>query len=198
MPPSNTSRLTATLLIVLGSFILLIGLSLLVGGFYLVALGGSWYFALAGAGLAISGVLMLRRRRSGALAYLLVFAGSVCWSVLDVGLTFWPLFSRLFALAVISVPVLVAIPYLRSRQRGTLARLAGWLACVAAAGMVVGLCATLYAALQPQPILTAERMPAPVPGKAVGTVEPACVSAWAVQIRICTFRRPHRRLCVIW
>ena len=160
MPPSNTSRLTATLLIVLGSFILLIGLSLLAGGFYLVALGGSWYFALAGAGLAISGVLMLRRRRSGALAYLLVFAGSVCWSVLDVGLTFWPLFSRLFALAVISVPVLVAIPYLRSRQRGTLARLA----CVAAAGMVVGLCATLYAALQPQPILTAERMPAPVPG----------------------------------
>ena len=168
MPPSNTSRLTATLLIVLGSFILLIGLSLLAGGFYLVELGGSWYFALAGAGLAISGVLMLRRRRSGALAYLLVFAGSVCWSVLDVGLTFWPLFSRLFALAVISVPVLVAIPYLRSRQRGTLARLA----CVAAAGMVVGLCATLYAALQPQPILTAERMPAPVPGKAVGTVEP--------------------------
>lgn len=92
MPSSSTSRLTAALLIILGIVVLLVGLALLVGGGYLVVLGGSWYFALAGAGLLVSGLFLIRQRLPGAVVYLLVFAASVVWSMWDVGLAFWPLF----------------------------------------------------------------------------------------------------------
>jgi len=169
MPPSSTSRLTTALLIILGIVVLLVGLTLLVGGGYLVVLGGSWYFALAGAGLFVSGLFLIRQRLPGAVVYLLVFAASVVWSVWDVGLAFWPLFSRLFALGVAAVLVLLATPHLRTRARPVSAPLA----YLAAAVVAVGLGVTFYTALQPQPIQTADGMPTPVPGNAVGTVEPA-------------------------
>ncbi|WPJ98550.1 membrane-bound PQQ-dependent dehydrogenase, glucose/quinate/shikimate family [Pseudomonas putida] len=169
MPPSSTSRLTAALLIILGIVVLLVGLALLVGGGYLVVLGGSWYFALAGAGLLVSGLFLIRQRLPGAVVYLLVFAASVVWSVWDVGLAFWPLFSRLFTLGVAAVPVLLATPHLRTCARPVSVPLA----YLAAAVVAVGLGLTFYTALQPQPIQTAEGMPTPVPGHAVGTVEPA-------------------------
>lgn len=169
MPPLSTSRLTTALLIILGIVVLLVGLALLVGGGYLVVLGGSWYFALAGAGLFVSGLFLIRQRLPGAVLYLLVFAASVVWSVWDVGLAFWPLFSRLFALGVALVFVLLAAPHLRARRRPASAPLAYLTAAVVAVGLGV----TFYTALQPQPIQTADGTPAPVPGKAVGTVEPA-------------------------
>ncbi|MNO46995.1 Quinate/shikimate dehydrogenase (quinone) [compost metagenome] len=169
MPSSSTSRLTAALLIILGIVVLLVGLALLVGGGYLVVLGGSWYFALAGAGLLVSGLFLIRQRLPGAVVYLLVFAASVVWSVWDVGLAFWPLFSRLFTLGVAAVLVLLATPHLRTCARPVSVPLA----YLAAAVVAVGLGLTFYTALQPQPIQTAEGMPTPLPGHAVGTVEPA-------------------------
>jgi quinate dehydrogenase (quinone) len=169
MPSSSTSRLTAALLIILGIVVLLVGLALLLGGGYLVVLGGSWYFALAGAGLLVSGLFLIRQRLPGAVVYLLVFAASVVWSVWDVGLAFWPLFSRLFTLGVAAVLVLLATPHLRTRARPVSVPLA----YLAAAVVAVGLGLTFYTALQPQPIQTAEGMPTPLPGHAVGTVEPA-------------------------
>lgn len=169
MPPSSTSRLTTALLILLGIVVLLVGVTLLVGGGYLIVLGGSWYFALAGAGLVVSGVFLVRQRLPGAVMYLLVFAASVAWSLWDAGLTFWPLFSRLFVLGVALVFVLLAVPHLRARRRPASAPLA----YLAAAGVAAGLGVTFYTSLQPQPIQTADAMPAPVPGNAVGTVVPA-------------------------
>lgn len=169
MLPPSTSTLTAALLIILGIVVSLVGLALFAGGSYLVVLGGSWYFALAGAGLVVSGVWLVRQRLMGAVGYLSVFAASIVWSLLDVGLAFWPLFSRLFALGVAAVLVLLAVPHLRTRKRPASTQLA----YLAATGVAACLAMTFYAALQPQPIQTADGMPTPVPGNAVGTVEPA-------------------------
>lgn len=169
MPDRNTSRTARVLLIALGVITLLPGLFMLCAGSYLITLGGSWYFALAGLGMVTAGVLLTRRRFPGALLYLAVFVASIAWSVWDVGLAFWPLFSRLVALAVLALLVMLAIPALLSGVKPLTARLSYAGAFVVA----VGLAATFYAALQPQPIHTADGAPTPVPGKAVGTVEPA-------------------------
>ncbi|WP_297832952.1 membrane-bound PQQ-dependent dehydrogenase, glucose/quinate/shikimate family [Pseudomonas sp.] len=169
MPQSNASKAGNAFMIALGAIILLTGLFMLAGGSYLITLAGSWYFALTGLGLTLAGILIVRRRLLGALIYLAVFVASVGWSLWDVGLAFWPLFSRLFALAVLATLVLLAMPSLRSTGRTVSPRFAYFGTAVFA----VGLAATFYTALQPQPIQTAEGAPAPVPGKAVGTVEPA-------------------------
>ena len=43
------------LLVLFGLILMIIGLPLLYGGVQLVGLGGSWYYALAGVGIIISG-----------------------------------------------------------------------------------------------------------------------------------------------
>lgn len=169
MPHLNASTAGKVFLIVLGTIILLMGLSMLVGGSYLITLSGSWYFALAGLGLLISGIQILRCRLIGAVLYLAVMVVSICWSLWDVGLAFWPLFSRLFALGVLAILVLLITPRLRSAGQPVSPKFANFGAIVIA----IALMATFYTALQPQPIKTADGEPTPVPGKAVGTVEPA-------------------------
>lgn len=169
MSESNPSRAKTMTLIALGIIILLAGLCMFAGGSYLITLGGSWYFALAGLGMTLGGLQLVRRRASGAVVFLLVFLASVVWSVWDVGFAFWPLFSRLMALAVLALLVLLAMPWLRNGDNSLISKIA--YAGVAVVAVALG--ATFYAALQPQPIQTAEGTSAPVAGKAVGLVEPA-------------------------
>lgn len=169
MSESNPSKARMMTVIALGIIILLAGIFMFVGGSYLITLGGSWYFALAGLGMTLAGLQLVLRRASGAVVFLLVFLASLVWSVWDVGLAFWPLFSRLVALAVLALLVFLAIPWLRNGDASSISKIA-----YAGAGVLaVALSATFYAALQPQPIQTAEETSAPVAGKAVGPVEPA-------------------------
>lgn len=58
---------------ILGAAIVLIGAMLGAGGIWLVALGGSWYYLIAGAGLTASGALLLFVSRSGIWLYRLRF-----------------------------------------------------------------------------------------------------------------------------
>jgi quinate dehydrogenase (quinone) len=152
---------------VVGLLILVMGLFMLGGGAYLVGLGGSWYFAIAGLGLVVSGALFMRRRPAGGWVYLAVLAATIGWALWDVGLTFWPLFSRVLALAVVAVPVLLLIPRSLKTTRSTGMRGAQ----VLAVGIVLALVATLYVALQPMPIQSAASTAAPVAGHAVGEVK---------------------------
>ena len=106
-------------------FAALVGLLVLVfallfagGGVYLVTLGGSAYFALAGAGLLASAILLLRRQPAGAWVFGLVLLLSAAWAVFDAGWAFWPLVSRLFALGVLGLLVVLAYPSLRLLSTG--------------------------------------------------------------------------------
>jgi quinate dehydrogenase (quinone) len=94
----------------LGVTILAIGLFFLAGGTYLAALGGSWYFAPVGLGMTIAGVLIALRQPLGSTIYLLLFGATIVWSLFDAGLGFWPLFSRLFMLAVLALVVMLLTP----------------------------------------------------------------------------------------
>ncbi|WP_313760364.1 glucose/quinate/shikimate family membrane-bound PQQ-dependent dehydrogenase [Rhizobium sp.] len=109
-PPALLGRLW---LVLLGAIVTLAGLFFAVGGGKLVSLGGSWYFLLAGIGLVIAGLLIIRRKPLGALLFGLVFVLSAIWAIWDAGFEFWPLISRLLAIAVGSIVVALSFPLLR-------------------------------------------------------------------------------------
>ena len=93
--------------------VLVFGLLFVAGGGYLATLGGSLYFLLAGLGMIAASVLMFKQRLSGVWLFAAVMVASIVWALLDAGLVFWPLVSRLFALAVLSLVVALAYPSLR-------------------------------------------------------------------------------------
>src|SRR3546814_14820627 len=74
---------------VLGAIILLLGLVLAVGGGYPAVLGGSWYYVLAGIGLVVYGVQLVRGRASGAWWFAVVLGGKLAWAGWGSGVFFW-------------------------------------------------------------------------------------------------------------
>jgi quinate dehydrogenase (quinone) len=147
----------------LGVLVAASGLFLFAGGAYLASLGGSWFFVAAGLGLTVAGVLIVRRRLAGAALYLLVFGAAVAWSLLDAGMAFWPLFSRLLVLAIVGWLLLLLLPAFDGQR-------ARWPGYSAAAVVMLGLVGTLYAALQPRALIMVQDVPAPIPGRAVSAV----------------------------
>jgi quinate dehydrogenase (quinone) len=118
--------------------LLVFGLPFAVGGVYLVALGGSWYFLLAGLGLIVSAALFVKQRLSGVWLFVAVMVLTVIWALIDAGLNFWPLVSRLFALSVLCLVVALVYPTLR-QANGLPAGRGGYvLSGVLAVAMVAG------------------------------------------------------------
>ena len=124
--------LMAALALVLAVF----GLLLLGGGVWLISLGGSWYYALAGAGLLLTAWFLLQRSPLAIWIYLVTYAATVAWALWEVGLDGWAQVPRLVAPTVVLVLVLLAIPGLRRgshHARGAVAAsVAGLLALGAA------------------------------------------------------------------
>jgi quinoprotein glucose dehydrogenase len=124
--------LAGGLITALGVIFALIGLTLTIGGGWLIGLGGSWYYLLAGLGLLASGGLLIWRNRLGAFIYIGVFVLTVLWALWEVGIDGWGLVPRVIAPAVLLAFVLAALPALWP-ERGKV-----W-----AAGGAVGLLALL-------------------------------------------------------
>ncbi len=72
----------------------LMGLYLLGAGAWLVSLGGSWYYAVAGAALLVVAWLLWRRRRAALWLYAAVVIGTLAWALWESGLDWWPLAAR--------------------------------------------------------------------------------------------------------
>ena len=144
--------------VLLGLVLLATGLFFAIGGGKLVALGGSWYFLIAGIVTILSAIQFFRRKSSAAILFLLVFVGTLIWSLFDAGLEFWPLVSRLMVPAGLTLLAFLIWPSLR-RQEGkhALAKPAYLFSALLAAGMVV----TLVQMFQPHPTVagTGEELP---------------------------------------
>lgn len=150
----------------------LLGLPILVGGVWLITLGGSWYYALAGLGLLLTAWFFFRHSMTAVWIYLLTFVGTLIWALWERGLDGWAQVPRLVAPSIVLVLVLLAIPALRGRLAG------GRAALTAAAVGVVALGASglvLTSAQQPH-LLAQEAVtpaePAPAPEPAAPTAEP--------------------------
>ncbi|MFS2221419.1 membrane-bound PQQ-dependent dehydrogenase, glucose/quinate/shikimate family [Pantoea sp. B65] len=160
----NKSGVTKSLIILLATLIVVVGVFMLAGGVYLITLGGSWYFAPAGLIITIAGILLGLRRPIGVYLYLIALVASFIWSISEVGFTFWPLVSRLFALSILAVLVLLITPLLNFSNGHAPTRSA-----YSAAGIIIlALIATGWKAFIPQPLVTENNPPVPVAGKASG------------------------------
>lgn len=142
----------------LGLVLLATGLFFAIGGGKLVALGGSWYFLIAGIVTVLSAIQFFRRKSSAVVLFLLVFVGTLIWSLFDAGLEFWPLVSRLMVSAGLMLLAFLIWPSLRKNEgKHSLAKPSYAFSALLAAGMVV----TLVQMFQPHPTVaaTGEELP---------------------------------------
>ena len=111
------------------------GLPMAAGGIWLITLGGSWYYLLAGVGLLATAWLLFQRSTLALWIYLATFIGTLCWAYWEVGFDAWAQVPRLIAPMVLLVLVLLALPALHGGRRWAANKTAGAvLALLALAG----------------------------------------------------------------
>ena len=137
----------------------LIAALLVAGGVQLIALGGSPYYALAGAAVGLSAWWTFRGDGRGVTIYLLMLAATFAWALVEGGLDPWRLQSRVLAPAVLGI--WVAWPLLRARPRT---------ASIAAVALLVGFGGWLFTVNQPDP--------APAQGTATAATTPDGSGEW--------------------
>lgn len=86
------------------------GLGLAIGGGWLLSLGGSPYYLIAGLAWLLAAWLLWRRRRSGALVTAAVAVLTVPWALWESGADFWALFPRLMAPLAVAALALWLVP----------------------------------------------------------------------------------------
>lgn len=99
------------------------GVPLAVGGAWLIALGGSWYYLPAGLALLLTAVLLFRRHRTAVWVYLATYVATVVWALWEVGLDPWAQVPRLVAPTIVLILILTTIPALHrpARRRSAVA-----------------------------------------------------------------------------
>lgn len=112
-----------------------VGTVFLIGGGWLVMLGGSAYYALAGLGTLAAGIMAWRGSGRARLLYAAVVIGTLAWSAWEIGLDGWALLPRVFG------PFLLGLGFLGALRKGrslalfalaaVLAFVGGWAAHVA-------------------------------------------------------------------
>lgn len=122
----------------LAFLLVIVSLSMMLGGGYLIILGGSWYYGLTGLGLLVSAIFMFRGEMHGIWLYLLIFAGTVIWALFEAGFDFWAIEARIVAplfLASVALLLVGKVSTAKGRPARTGAyKIAGFfmLACFAA------------------------------------------------------------------
>ena len=115
----------------------LIGLVLAAGGGYLVSLGGSFYYLLAGIGCLASAWFYAKGRPAGLGIYALVLVGTIIWAFAEVGADFWQLVPRVTGPLVVLIVLL--LHDIARRQGSRAALVPGALAVAAAIIAVIGM-----------------------------------------------------------
>ncbi|KKC28025.1 glucose dehydrogenase, partial [Sphingomonas sp. SRS2] len=98
---------------IVGAILACIGLVLMMGGVWLAALGGSPYYAVAGIGLGIAGLLLIRGRAAGVWVYVATWLLSLIWGLAEAGLDGWGLIPFAVGPTVLLILVLLTLPVLR-------------------------------------------------------------------------------------
>ena len=88
------ARNPGILLTVIAAVIALCGLAALVGGVWLLVLGGSWYYAIAGLAMIATAVLLWRRSVMALYVFAALVIGTVIWAIVEIGFDWWRLVPR--------------------------------------------------------------------------------------------------------
>lgn len=111
-------------MIVFSILLLLLGLVLLGGGVWLVSLGGSLFYAIAGIALIVAGVAAKGRRPIARWVYAVFLAGAAAWALWESGFDWWPLATRLGLFLLLAIPLLFPGP--TSQRGGVIALFPVW------------------------------------------------------------------------
>jgi len=123
------------------TLIAVFGFSIFAGGIWLVALGGSSYYVLAGAALLVTSYLLFKRSLMAVWLYLLLFSATLVWALWESGLDWWAQVPRLVAPTVVLILILALIPTLHRRGSGRGEVIAASVACLAGVGTAITLLA---------------------------------------------------------
>ena len=110
---ADASHKRSMLLLLLGGVVGLIGAVVGAAGIWLAALGGSWYYILAGAALVATGVLLARRQAAALWLYAALLVATMVWALWEVGFDFWALAPRGDVLAILGG--VLALPWVVRR-----------------------------------------------------------------------------------
>jgi len=133
--------------------LLAIGITLAVGGGYLLSIKGSPYYVLTGIAVVVSGVLLWLRKGEGALVYGLMLLGTIAWALWEAGYDGWLLMPRVLAPVVLGLVLLIP-----AVQNALIRRTPAWplgrraAALVIAIAVGVALRTTVPPVIHPNPI----------------------------------------------
>lgn len=88
--------------------IALIGAVLSGGGIWLILLGGSWYYLIAGLAFIATAVTFRRRQPVALVLYSAIVAGSLAWAIREAGFDWWSLMPRGGIIVVIGLLMLIS------------------------------------------------------------------------------------------
>lgn len=104
-------------MIVLSVLFFLLGIALMVGGGWLLSLGGSLYYLLAGVALVAVSFTLRRSHRLANGLYAALLIGTLVWALQESGLSWWPLATRMGMLLVLAIPLFV-VAWFKSGKGG--------------------------------------------------------------------------------
>lgn len=124
----------------------IVGVLLAAGGIWLIGLGGSWYYALAGIGFLLTAYWLRRRRPAALYLYAAIVVVSLAWAVYEVGFDWWALAPRGGLIVVLGI--LMLIPWRRENPERLRADLGQWRTSGYAllGALALSLAAALYSA----------------------------------------------------
>jgi quinoprotein glucose dehydrogenase len=91
--------------------LLVFGVILVAAGLWLAALGGSWYYLIAGLGFLLTAWLLHRRSGAALWVYAVIVTGTLAWAIWEAGFDWWSLAPRG------GIIVLIALLLLAVRNR---------------------------------------------------------------------------------
>lgn len=115
-PPESFHRHAPWGVKIIGWVCALFGVVILALGLWLIGLGGSWYYGIAGLGLLATGVMLNRAMIEAVWVYLAVWVFTVLWAFWEVGTDWWAQVPRLVAPTLILILVLLCLPALTRRR----------------------------------------------------------------------------------
>ena len=117
-PPPSRVLVRSWPVLILAAVFALVGFVLAAGGLWLAALGGSFYYLVAGVLLLASAFLLATGRMAGVAVYAALFVGTVIWAFWETGGDAWALVPRIFGPAVLLLLVLLVMPLLPGNRFG--------------------------------------------------------------------------------
>ena len=112
MTTETPRRMRAPILTLSAAVLALMGVALAAGGVWLILLGGSLYYLVAGLALLTTAWLLIMRRAAALWLYAALLLGTLLWAIWEVGLDFWSLAPRGDVL--VPVGVWLLLPFIAS------------------------------------------------------------------------------------